>query len=239
MTLAMTCLVVLMATGCELEEVKPPANVKERPLAVLADAAWLRMHERFDAAYQIEEAISRGDLRETQAQAHTLTQLNEPDPLLRWKPYFDNVVSAAQEVEHASDLTLAATSAAALGRQCARCHEQLTTKIHITRDPFSTHGDDGMQQMRRHQWAASHMWEGLIGPSDELWNEGARDLATIQFTASSATSSLLGDWFNPDVVRIRSAAARALELGDQDDRQAVFGELLATCVHCHQAYRGH
>jgi len=46
---------------------------------------------------------------------------------------------------------------------------------------FRAEGDSSLQlQMRRHQWAAARLWEGLIGPSNEMWSQGTGFLATTE-----------------------------------------------------------
>ena len=228
---------MLLASGCGLEDVAPATA--HPSLMAATDSAWQRMHSRFSAAYQLEEAVSRGDLLEIRAQAARLSQLTEPDPLPRWKPGFDQVVNASRQLKTVTDVVAAARLTAALGRQCARCHEQQSTKIHISRGATAVAGDDLSQQMRRHQWAASHMWEGLIGPSDELWNDGARELTTVPLFATSASTTVAPDGVNADIARVRVDAQHALETSDQDARRDIFGDLLATCAHCHVAIRGH
>jgi cytochrome c553 len=88
--------------------------------------------------------------------------------------------------------------------------------------------------MASHQWAAARMWEGLIGPSDDRWLEGARTMARSR-TTIIAESGELG--IADDAARTRLLAERATRLGDPDERATLYGEMLATCAHCHHAIR--
>jgi len=88
--------------------------------------------------------------------------------------------------------------------------------------------------MTSHQWAAARLWEGLIGNSNELWVAGATSLAgaNIPITAESGALGIADD-----AARTKLLAARASKLGDRSDRAAIYGDLLATCAHCHAKIR--
>jgi hypothetical protein len=80
------------------------------------------------------------------------------------------------------------------------------------------------------------MWEGLIGPSDAAWNSGAQLLAessgyvnqmgAVSVTRARDVENLAG--------QLRALGQRGRAVTSQNDRAAVYGEVLATCNGCHQ-----
>ncbi len=196
------------------------------------------MHERMSAARGIEVAIVHSDLDRAHAEAGALTTLDEPDALETWRPFLERVTSSAHEVEIAPDVVAAARAMAKLGRECARCHEAIAAKIAFPEVPRPADDPKLRPQMLAHQWAASRMWEGLIGPSENRWLDGAQALTEARLTIVAEDDSLpnsnkIGD----DIARVRLYANRAVALHDQDARTDLYGELLATCAHCHAAIR--
>lgn len=224
-----TWLLVFTLVGCDAEA-EPPAkrSFSEQLLAVHS-----RMHARFSASRAIEQAIALGDLDRARAEARTIAELDEPEVLPQWQPYFQNIQAAARQLDASKDLVAAAKATAYLGGQCASCHVATSAKIVFAKDPAPTDQDRLAVQMAGHQWAAARMWDGLIGPSNERWLDGARKLAKSSLTIT-AESDQLG--IADDAARVRLFANRALKT-KIGDRAALYGELLATCAQCHHAIR--
>lgn len=232
-------LIPILSAGCQLE-----GDASPRPTAASSiEAVQARMHERFGAAQRIESAIVHSDLDRARKEARVIVQLDEPEALVRWRPYLAQVGVAGRDVEQAGDLVVAAKATATLGRQCARCHEAMAVKIAFPREARPTEDVKLVSQMAGHQWAAARMWEGLIGPASDRWLEGAKVLKQAPLTiVAQASAKELGDPsdsnnLQDDVARARLFATRALEARDQDARAEIFGQLLATCAHCHSMIR--
>jgi len=223
----------LIASGCrgEAYDSLPPYEIDS--LAASVQAAQVRMHARFAAARRMEESIARSDLDGAHVEAHLLAELDEPDALPVWRPYIDNIRAAAHQVELATGLGSAARLAAEMGRSCARCHEAIKAHITFPAEPRPS----GVPRMREHQWAAVQMWKGLIGPSDERWLEGAQALTTVPLNLVAMSVTPTSELDVDDVARVRLYARRALAAQSQDARAEVFGQLLATCAHCHATLR--
>ena len=205
-----------------------------RLLAESVQSAEVRMHARFAAAKAIEQSIVTGNLAQVRAQAHSIATLDEPDALPEWTPYLEGVRRSARTLESAEDVVVAAGDAAALARECARCHTAIGAKPAFSASPRPDGGKRLQHTMTAHHWAAARMWEGVIGPNDQRWKSGAELLASAPLTIT-AESSILG--IADDVSRIHLLATRAQKLGAQDDRVELFGRLLATCAHCHATIR--
>jgi len=221
--------------GCHIEE---NTLVLDRPgLATAVAAAHRRMHERFESARRIEQAVAFSDLEQARRGAHDLVMLDEPDVLLTWRPYFDAIRDAARQVEASGSVADVARSAATLGRRCADCHDAIAARVTFPAEARPTGERRLAEKMIRHQWAATEMWYGLIGPADDRWSAGAQALATVPLTivAQGVTPSSALDV--DDVARVRLYANRAMGTSARDARAELFGTLLATCAHCHAVLR--
>jgi cytochrome c553 len=203
-------------------------------LADKVRAAQDRMHRRFAATTRMQHAIALGQLDRARAEARLVDSLDEPDILPEWKDYIARIRASAREVVAAKDLVQAARASARLGRSCASCHEASQARIVFAQPTNPVPGTRLANQMASHDWAAARMWEGLIGPDDTRWRLGARRLADAPIAITAESGSLgIAD----DVARVRAFARRALVPSSQQDRAELYGELLATCAHCHSVIR--
>jgi cytochrome c553 len=162
--------------------------------------------------------------------------------LPRWQPYLERIRTAGHHLERAGDVVAAAQATAVLGRECARCHEESGAKVAL---PVQSRPDDDARlapQMLAHQWAAARMWEGLIGPAGDRWLDGAQALTEVPLTIVAEEPKIgdladtiggTGGSIGDDVARVRLYANRAVTTSSQDARAEIFGQLLATCAHCH------
>ncbi|CAN5899043.1 hypothetical protein BH11MYX2_BH11MYX2_11100 [soil metagenome] len=230
-------LLLLPLLGCQAE---PFDSIHTRPddnFAASVQAVQSRMHLRFAAAQQTEQAIAASDLERARTNAHVISELDEPEALAVWQPYIVDIRNAARQVESAGDVIAAAHTMGTLGMKCAQCHVAIKARVKFPEQPRPSDDPKLAPQMLGHQWAAVQMWEGLIGPSNERWNAGAQALTAVplNIVAQATTPAFAGDV--DDVARIRLYARRAVKATSDDARAAVFGDLLATCAHCHAILR--
>ncbi|MFN0250588.1 MAG: hypothetical protein ACKV2T_27155 [Kofleriaceae bacterium] len=197
----------------------------------------LHMHLRFAAARRIEQAIVFGNLDRARGEAKIIAELAEPDILPMWQPYIDDVRAAGQQVVLSTSLIAAAKTSAILGHQCAKCHTHTEAKITLPTDSAPTDGVRLANDMASHQWATTRMWEGLLIPSTERWNQGATTLAQAPLAIVAEADLPADQGVSDDIARIRLLARRALEATSMSDRSNVYGELLATCAGCHATIR--
>jgi cytochrome c553 len=222
-SLSVMRLLLVFLAGCNV--LAAPSDLVDK----VRDAR-VRMHKRFEASERMQQALAVGRLEQARSEARLIDQLKEPDALPEWREHIDRIREAARKVATAEDTVSAARSSAALGRQCARCHEAGATRVAFAKLPDSKHAT----QMASHGWAAARMWEGLIGPDDGRWLLGARQLAEAKITITAESGSLgIAD----DVSRVRLLAKRAIKPQSQDERSLLYGDLLATCAHCHFVIR--
>lgn len=194
-----------------------------------------RMHERYASSRQIVYAISNSNLADAQDNARVIDGLVDPDLLPIWQPYIIDVQNAARGIVSAPSLGTAAHALAQLGGHCQACHQAMATKINFE-DPLPVAGQRP-PDMRDHVQSAMHMWEGLIAADTQRWNAGADSLVTMpsNLIASATTPGFVGDI--DDVARIHALAGSAKAARYQDERIAIFADVLTTCAHCHQALR--
>ncbi len=219
----------------------PPPPVVTAPAVAPADAPdgeTLKQHmwKHFTAISALQRAIARGHLDEAKELA-TWIATHAEAPQEGWQPYLDQLHGAALEVAGAKDLPTAASLAVHLVRACSKCHEARDAVVSFAWELPPDDGPALQVQMKRHQWAAARLWDGLVGPSDTLWNEGAGVLATAQLdTVQAAGGATRGD-VNALASHVRELALRAVKLQDSDARAQLYGDLLSTCAGCHQIVR--
>jgi mono/diheme cytochrome c family protein len=198
-------------------------------------AARDRMHVRFAAAPRIRLAIALGDLPRAQSEARTIAALDEPAAPAGWRRHLDGIRAAAAGIASARDAGAAARMFATLGGRCAQCHQATAARIAFAK---LTRPDDKLSELLGHDWAATEMWQGLIGPSGADWHGGARTLGRVRLTVGpdgEVPGHPLGT--ANDIAHIRLFAARAQNASGLDERSALYGELLVTCAHCHAVIR--
>lgn len=211
----------------------PPAPAPKVPPAETAPDVKAHMRAHFAAVAELELALVRGQLEQARALARWLLE-HEEKPAEGWQPHLDELRAAAREVVAAADVPTAARPTGRLGRACSRCHEARAAVVSFGWSPPPDDEPALRAQMDRHQWAAARLWEGLVGPSDEMWSQGTTVLASTRLDAQVAPERADVSTL---VARLREQATRAGQTSSGDARGKLFGELLSTCTSCHQLVR--
>jgi cytochrome c553 len=230
-------MVAALAVGCQADAYDSIPASRFEGFAASLQGVHDRMHARFAAARRMEASIARSDLDQARVEAHALDQLDEPDIVPAWRPYLEDIRFSARRVELATNPMAAAEAAANVGASCARCHVAIGARVVFRDEPRPGRDPHLAVQMADHQWGAVQMWEGLIGPSDARWLAGAQALTTVPINIVAMSVTPTSDLDVDDVSRIRNHARHALQAVRPEDRARVFGELLATCAHCHAILR--
>jgi hypothetical protein len=223
---------VLMVAACgEAFDSSTPTD-KTGTFAAQVEAAHVRMHVRFEAARRVEDAIAHSDLERARTAARIVDSLDEPEIMPQWMPFVADVRDAARQVVQSGDVVAASSSVAILGARCAACHVAIVAHVTFPNEPRpETTGMVG------HQWAAAQMWEGLIGPADDRWLNGAQALTTVPLNMVARAATPTSPDEIDDVARIRLFARRALTAKTLDARADVYGKLLSACADCHAKLR--
>jgi cytochrome c556 len=230
MTARCCILALVVAAGCQSVD-------ENAPLAAAVKTTHARMQIRADAARTMQEAIAIGDLDGAHTQAALVAALRDPDVLQEWRPYLDAVRTIAQGIATTPDTVAAAHAAGELGQRCGACHEASGARIKLAPLPAAPAGSTLATQMAGHQWAAARMWEGLITPSADRWQTGVVALSRARWTIAAEEPSLTRSPISDDVARVRLLAERGIAAETPQARGALYGELLATCAHCHATIR--
>jgi cytochrome c553 len=224
---------VLAGAGCGGAMESAPRDVETRTVEVRD-----RMHERFSATRRLELAIAFGQLDAAHAEAASLSRRGEPEMLPEWQPYVEQIRASAREIEQTTDLVAAARTSALLGRRCAQCHEASGARLVFAKEDGPPRGAKLPSTMMGHQWAATRLWEGLVGPAPDRWLEGARAMTAAPLAIVAEGDDLPPDLaVSDDVSRIRLLATRAQAARTSDDRATLYGDLLSACVRCHAKIR--
>ena len=240
---ALSCVVACSSREESRLPAPPPANQVGSNVAPMvpppADAATAvqeHMRRHFAVIGALQRAIARGQLDDARSNARWIVEHDEP-LAEGWKPFVDELKTAARAVERATDLPTAAALAARLGRACSRCHEAQNAIVTFPWEPTPEGDSTVALQLKRHQWAAARLWEGLVGPSDEMWSQGTSLLATTKLDSLAAARGVPRGDITALATKVHELATKAGTVTDQDARASLYGELLSTCAGCHSLIR--
>ncbi len=208
-------------------EAGSPAELVQQIIAVRA-----RMHTRLDAIRGIGTAIALSDLTLAQTEGRALAAIEDPEVLPQWQPFLAQVRVSGAQLAQAKDIATAATAAARLGALCGACHQTLAGHATFAAPEQPAPGTTLASQMANHQWAAARMWDGLVGPSDERWQQGAQALSSIKIDVAEVKVKL-EIWTS----KVRQLATEGKTMPAGDGRVELFGKMLTACAGCHAVIR--
>jgi len=191
-------------------------------------------HEKHGAA--LRDAVARGDLDGTRREANVLADLaadGSLDPA--WRQKLDAMTAAADRIAKAPDLREASRDLGPLVTTCADCHSELgRPKPPVVGSP-EDRASDVRSHMRRHEWAAAQLWNGLVIPSGDAWREGALALSEAPLAPETLTPN---EAPMPQIVALAESVhhlgRKAQAAQKPDARAELFGDTMATCAECHQ-----
>jgi mono/diheme cytochrome c family protein len=167
--------------------------------------------------------------------AKVLAELRIEGPLdPTWRTHLAAMNAAAGRVAAATDIGEAGRRVAAVAETCGGCHSALGVGA-PTVEPAPAEASGVVPRMRRHEWAATRLWEGLVYPSNDAWTMGARVLADAPLEPESLTPGKTPVRKIDDMTRaVHELGKRASTLTSTKDRATAYAELLASCASCHQ-----
>jgi hypothetical protein len=237
----------VVVMGCQTKQEaptaapEPPAATSDgAPIAVTVDATpatvQQQMTRHFATVVDVQRAIMRGHLDKARDSARLLVAYEEP-AIEGGAPFVAEMRRAAEALIAANDLPTAAVASAGLGRTCSRCHEATSAVIAFAWEPEPEPDPSLRVQMLRHQWAAARLWEGLVGPSNEMWIQGSEALATAKLDLLAAGRGVARGDLEALATNVHVLAERAKTTTDHGARATLYGALLSTCAGCHQLVR--
>lgn len=242
---AAIAVLVMALIGCRSsggdDKARPAPDPSPQPDAIVTPAPpepTLKEHMQghFTAIRDIERALVAGDLDTARDRAKWLAEHRPPDATAGWEPHLEAVKKAATALTSASDMASATDLAAALGTECASCHVTTTAITSFPHVELPDADGGNKSAMLRHQWAADRLWEGLIGPSQSSWVQGAEVLSGAPFVPQVSLAA-------PEKKTVEAFAQQVHDLGreavaaEADARASLYARLLRTCSGCHAIAR--
>jgi hypothetical protein len=238
---------LILATGaCASEPAPEPQTSAASPASSVgheADAA----KEAFDRAHHMQaslwlalstrDALVDGALEDAKSSARALAAHDYagtiPDA---WKHWIGEVQKQAGEITIAADVDDASQSLAALALACGNCHYHHDAGPAVAPAPPVAWKDgpdtlDG--RMMRHADGVAQMWAGLVLPSDDAWRAGTITITRAPIAAPITKDGTTDSRSSAALERVRGLAKRARTASTYAERGMIFGELIATCAHCH------
>jgi hypothetical protein len=197
------------------------------------------MGKHFEAVRDVQKAVVHNNLDAAKQSAKWIAEHKGHDAIEQWAGHIEVMRDAATNLQEAADIPAAAKLAADLAGQCASCHESLTAiaTFEWTEKPKAVEGDI-KSHMAMHQWGAERLWEGIVGPSDSHWLDGAEAFANDPLHAGEIKK---GEQVPKEVEdlakKIHELGAKAKTLSTTEERVQLYGEMLTTCAGCHAQTR--
>ncbi len=211
--------------------VVPLGACSSRPAPENFSAHMLTHYSRISA---LQSAVIVADMATAQRSGRWLGEYVSAEGLTpRAVHYMMEIRRVSTEIGRADDLVDLAAHTATLASACAGCHEETGGGPRLGGTPHVPHEEGRVPHMRRHLWAVDRMWEGLLAPSDQFWQAGARALAEPPLTGWLHSSGM--DEVTPLAERVHELGAQAAQISDPSARAQLYGELIGTCATCHQA----
>jgi cytochrome c553 len=186
----------------------------------------------------MQDAVLAGNLSQAQVQARWLAAHQEQTPD-SWQPYVMTFQSEASAVADAKTLEKAAAAVGRMAADCGDCHAAHEAKPNIGRAPIVERGRSVKEHMTAQLEALDRLWDGLMIPSDQAWNEGAKLLAEVAVPRKSLDEEGLDKADSATLLAesLRTLSASAAKATTKGERSTTYAELLSTCVACHTSVR--
>lgn len=180
---------------------------------------------------QVQTALIRGDLEAAHDAGRRLAEHPEhPDMPQGIENPIEDVRAFSRSVSRATSIQDAARCAAEIGAACGRCHQAAEVGPRLETRVMPPAGAAAGTHMLRHVWAADRLWEGLIAPSDRLWEAGAVALTEDPIFSPEDAG---GQEARVLAKEIHDLGVEARRLADPAMRSGIYGRILGTCARCH------
>jgi mono/diheme cytochrome c family protein len=198
-----------------------------RPESTLAD----HMQAHLSLVGDMQSAIIQGDLAAARQAGLRIAEHPEHQDLPRGiENPIEDVRAFSRSVSRAASIQDAARYAAEIGAACGRCHRAAEASLGMETGVMPPAEAATGTHMRRHAWATDRLWEGLIVPSDRLWEAGAVALTDDPIFLPDDAA---GQETNALAREIHDLGTEARRVEDPAMRSGIFGRTLGTCARCH------
>lgn len=211
-----------------------PRGATESPDLSAQNLEWT-MLEHFDHVAAIRDAVVVGELETVAERAEVLVAETRPDQYPSvWRPHVETLLHEARTVATSATVASAASGAARLANACGACHVATEAEVEFGDVQLPPEDETVQAAMARHRWAVERLWEGIIGPSDYAWDQGAMVFVGTPGCGELFENSLDKPGRRQLCETVDRLGRRAHGLTDRAARVAVYGDFLATCSGCHE-----
>lgn len=221
-------------TAVQGQMLSPGAPPPQPAPPLSAQAEYMRAH--FNQAIVVHAAIIRGDLGAVAPAARLLAEQDPGAMPTGSAAHVNAMKEAARQAVEAPDILAAGQATARMLTACGNCHRAVGTMPALAsraRPPVG--GVVG--HMVDHQVAVDLMLQGLVVPSDSLWRQGTRAMATAPLHARELpVDSSVRRELAPTEERIHRMATEATQATDPFARAGFYGQMLAGCADCHKRH---
>lgn len=233
-------LALTVGTGCEPRggrDPQPPDPTGEAPADAGDDASVSeRMRGQFVDGAALEDALVTGKgLVVVNEVAARFVERHREDPFpAKWESKVGPLMEWAQAAADAKDFETAATAVANVTARCGECHqsEGVALELPTVEEPASA------AQMQRYRFAVDRMWEGLVAPSDERWQQGAAAYVDAVDCKPIGPSETVPDHHAMPCNTILAVAGAARSAETMQARADAYAAVIFNCAGCHGVDRG-
>lgn len=119
---------------------------------------------------------------------------------------------------------------------CGTCHAAAGSKPVLPKAAEPAGGSEVLAHMHAHQHGVAMMYQGLIGPSDEAWTEGAKALKSAPLKPAQLPKSKAAKDGAKAEAETHVLADNAAGATDPKARGAMYAEVVGSCASCHGLY---
>jgi hypothetical protein len=225
--------------GCGGGTTEQPAPTQEaaKADAAAAGSAAVKAHmpEHFSAVARIQDAVIRSSLDDLREPARYLADHQAPEGFSpAAQPHLAAMRSAARAVADAADLPAASDATGALAASCGTCHAALSATP-VLAEAAEAAGVEGLPgHMLAHRRAMTYLYDGLVGPSDEMWVKGADGFKGDPLVPETKPKdAALAKRVVTLAQQVHIEGDNARNATGQEARGQIYGKLLNTCADCH------
>jgi hypothetical protein len=155
------------------------------------------------------------------------------------EPFVSEMRRQAERVVGASTISVAADAVGSMGCTCGACHVRFDVDARLEHGGAHDLTEESPSSMLgQHVFAADHLWDGLVGPSDSMWVAGARGLVQAPWFGRQVEAELGGTEEVRQIVEtLRNLGRRAEDESSAESRAAMYGAVLSQCAACHDLAR--
>ncbi len=193
-----------------------------------------RMFEHFGLARDLRVFATNGDLERLHV---TAAELAGPEETWGMPPgadaYLERVRAAARRAAAAESRGEAARAVAEVAWSCGDCHltndASLGGRFQVAAPLVD---DPAVRHTNYLSWVSRLFWDGLVGPSERMWNAGASALSGVEGVPAPRAEVAPED-LERDGATLRELGARALTVNDPMERVRLLADIWTTCASCH------